>query len=262
MHLSFIRGIKLNLTDDLRRLVFADWLEENGETELAVFIRLQCHKAEPISTKIVPGIPNEAVYEIAKQQSIPKQIRLEILAHGEKWAKHCLPSGTTSGDFAAFDKLEGQKYGQISRFSKEDMYRDMSGEQLYTFDVSDYEHWNKNKIDWTARFELDTDDNFWSNTLANQRLDKSGIAISRGFPSHWRGKVIDWFTKVGREAVTNYPIERVEFSDLLNSTGNRWNEEIRRRYPQVCDNRHFSYATITLSEIQDQLSRLAISYFE
>jgi uncharacterized protein (TIGR02996 family) len=39
---SFLKTIIENPEDDTPRLVFADWLEEHGETERAAFIRLQC----------------------------------------------------------------------------------------------------------------------------------------------------------------------------------------------------------------------------
>jgi|GEM_PF-2289826 len=38
----FLSAIKANLEDDTPRLVFADWLQENGDEERAEFIRLQC----------------------------------------------------------------------------------------------------------------------------------------------------------------------------------------------------------------------------
>ncbi len=43
---SFLRTICENPADDVSRLVYADWLEENGERHAAEFIRVQC-KAEP-----------------------------------------------------------------------------------------------------------------------------------------------------------------------------------------------------------------------
>lgn len=41
-YLAQIAGIREMPDDDLRRLVVADWLEENGEPERADFIRVQC----------------------------------------------------------------------------------------------------------------------------------------------------------------------------------------------------------------------------
>src|SRR2546423_107539 len=43
--LNFLRRIKQNPDDDTPRLVFADWLGEQGETGRAEFIRLQCRRA-------------------------------------------------------------------------------------------------------------------------------------------------------------------------------------------------------------------------
>ena len=42
---AFLLAIFANPDDDLPRLVFADWLEERGETEWANRIRTECHKA-------------------------------------------------------------------------------------------------------------------------------------------------------------------------------------------------------------------------
>lgn len=39
---SFLRAICENPADDVSRLVYADWLEENGEQRAAEFIRTQC----------------------------------------------------------------------------------------------------------------------------------------------------------------------------------------------------------------------------
>ena len=40
-----LAAIKANPADDLPRLVAADWLEENGESERAEFVRVQCRVA-------------------------------------------------------------------------------------------------------------------------------------------------------------------------------------------------------------------------
>ena len=42
---SLLRAILANPADDMSRLVFADWLEEHGESERAEFIRIQCELA-------------------------------------------------------------------------------------------------------------------------------------------------------------------------------------------------------------------------
>src|SRR5262245_52917155 len=42
---AFLRAICKNPDDDTPRLVFADWLQENGEEERAEFIRVQCEAA-------------------------------------------------------------------------------------------------------------------------------------------------------------------------------------------------------------------------
>ncbi len=44
---AFLRAILEAPADDAPRLIYADWLEENGEREEAEFIRFQCASAEP-----------------------------------------------------------------------------------------------------------------------------------------------------------------------------------------------------------------------
>jgi uncharacterized protein (TIGR02996 family) len=48
---AFLRAIRANPDDDLVRLVFADWLDEQGEHEPAEFIRVQC-ELEPIRHRL------------------------------------------------------------------------------------------------------------------------------------------------------------------------------------------------------------------
>lgn len=47
----FLASIRENLDDDTPRLVFADWLQENGDEDHAEFIRLQCAIARGASTE-------------------------------------------------------------------------------------------------------------------------------------------------------------------------------------------------------------------
>src|SRR4051812_21177794 len=42
---AFLDDIGANLDDDAPRLVYADWLEDNGQPHRAEFIRLQCRLA-------------------------------------------------------------------------------------------------------------------------------------------------------------------------------------------------------------------------
>ncbi|MCI0703762.1 MAG: TIGR02996 domain-containing protein [Planctomycetia bacterium] len=53
----FLAAINANLDDDTPRLVFADWLQENGDEERAEFIRIQCegHRTQPSSPTDVCG---------------------------------------------------------------------------------------------------------------------------------------------------------------------------------------------------------------
>jgi uncharacterized protein (TIGR02996 family) len=44
---GFLSGIRAEPDDDAPRLVFADWLEDQGDAERAEFIRVQCELARP-----------------------------------------------------------------------------------------------------------------------------------------------------------------------------------------------------------------------
>ena len=43
--LAFLAAIRAHPADDLPRLVYADWLEEHGQSERAEFIRVECEAA-------------------------------------------------------------------------------------------------------------------------------------------------------------------------------------------------------------------------
>ena len=44
-HVGFLRAIIEHPEDDTPRLIYADWLEENGDPDRAEFIRVQCELA-------------------------------------------------------------------------------------------------------------------------------------------------------------------------------------------------------------------------
>lgn len=55
IHAAFIRDILTDLTDKLRQLVFADWLEENGEQDYAAELRQAPIKLwETLAGELIP----------------------------------------------------------------------------------------------------------------------------------------------------------------------------------------------------------------
>jgi uncharacterized protein (TIGR02996 family) len=64
--------------DDLPRLVYADWLEEQGRSEGAEFIRLQCELAR-------------VGFDPARRRRLRKRIRQWQYRHGDRWRQE-LPS--------------------------------------------------------------------------------------------------------------------------------------------------------------------------
>jgi uncharacterized protein (TIGR02996 family) len=62
---SFLRAIRANPDDDTLRLVFADWLDEHGEPELAEFVRVQV-ELEPIHEQL----DNPRVQELRERETV------------------------------------------------------------------------------------------------------------------------------------------------------------------------------------------------
>lgn len=62
---ALLAAVLADRDDDLVRLVYADWLDENGRPERAEFIRVQCEWAQlpgPVLTAITGGRPTHADY--------------------------------------------------------------------------------------------------------------------------------------------------------------------------------------------------------
>jgi uncharacterized protein (TIGR02996 family) len=81
---AFLRDIKEHPEDDTPRLVYADWLEENGDADRAEFIRLQCELER------LPG-GDERVPELRRRAGVMER------AHARAWlpaAIHALNGGS------------------------------------------------------------------------------------------------------------------------------------------------------------------------
>lgn len=86
-HIPFLAAIVANPDDDLPRLVFADWLEENGDSDRAEFIRLQIEKRR---TKEEKQYPRPITDRIAQLKA----------ANEEQWRAELPPlPGVTWGRF-------------------------------------------------------------------------------------------------------------------------------------------------------------------
>lgn len=71
---KFVEQINANIDDDTSRLVFSDWLDEQGETERAEFIRVQVQLAG------MPAWDPDQIGLRIREQELLKE-------HGEKWLK-------------------------------------------------------------------------------------------------------------------------------------------------------------------------------
>jgi uncharacterized protein (TIGR02996 family) len=72
---SLMKAILANPDDDAPRLIFADWLDENGDPERAEFIRLQCRIAERERNDYVPPDDPDGKAMTALEEK-----------HAERWA--------------------------------------------------------------------------------------------------------------------------------------------------------------------------------
>ena len=87
-HVPFIKAIKSSPDDDLPRLVFADYLDENGDPDRAEFIRLQCHLAQP---KFLTKAGNP---RMRRASAARNRCRALLNLHWREWA--VLPDGYKS----------------------------------------------------------------------------------------------------------------------------------------------------------------------
>jgi uncharacterized protein (TIGR02996 family) len=74
---DFIRAIVANSADDSPRLIYADYLEEHGDTERSEFIRIQCELARTT--------PDESHYDPAVMEKQRDRIlRLDVYGNSEQ----------------------------------------------------------------------------------------------------------------------------------------------------------------------------------
>ncbi len=69
---AIFRAIRENPSDDMPRLVYADWLQENGQPERADFIRLQCEVWH-----LCPAYPNITEARMAASRLLKE--------YGDQW---------------------------------------------------------------------------------------------------------------------------------------------------------------------------------
>lgn len=100
-----LAAILANPADDTARLVYADWLEENGQRERAEFIRVQIELAKIGCSSCVPS-ENGAVTDMACEC----QERAEVLRRREEslWRFPCYDRRSLHSKFLA--EFEGWKF--------------------------------------------------------------------------------------------------------------------------------------------------------
>src|SRR5438552_1524865 len=71
---ALVRDILANPADDAPRLVYADWLEENGDSERAEFVRVQIEHA-----RLDP--------DDEQRQALAQRAQTLVEAHGKRWCE-------------------------------------------------------------------------------------------------------------------------------------------------------------------------------
>src|SRR5262245_38423147 len=92
---ALLAAVLADFHADAPRLVYADWLDENGRPELAEFIRVQCELArtqpppEPVPRACVELDPDPAA-EARREQFLQREKELR-LANESEWAAPLRP---------------------------------------------------------------------------------------------------------------------------------------------------------------------------
>jgi uncharacterized protein (TIGR02996 family) len=73
---AFLQAIRSQPDDDAPRLVYADWLDEQGQSERAELVRLQCTLA---------GLP-ETLDQLDRRLALQERARQLLAAHEHRWA--------------------------------------------------------------------------------------------------------------------------------------------------------------------------------
>ncbi len=66
-HAAFLQAIRKAPDDDVPRLIYADWLEEHGQTDRAEFIRIQCRMPHLPETSAERDVPAERMVELLRR---------------------------------------------------------------------------------------------------------------------------------------------------------------------------------------------------
>jgi uncharacterized protein (TIGR02996 family) len=80
---SFLEDIRRNPDDDTPRLIFADWLDENGDAARAEFIRLQCRLAQ-----LAEDDPERAALERREEELLSAHEQVWTTGAFLRWLNH------------------------------------------------------------------------------------------------------------------------------------------------------------------------------
>jgi uncharacterized protein (TIGR02996 family) len=114
---DFLRAIIADPADDVVRLVYADWLAENGEEDYASFIRVQCELARLGPTKCVHAEQPITSYctGCADHWPLRRRERELIDAHGYGWCDGLLGTGWKTRGYNKDSPRVRVSYGNYPR---------------------------------------------------------------------------------------------------------------------------------------------------
>lgn len=172
---ALVASIRKNPNDRLSRLVYADWLLENGQVDYGNFIIL-CNTKVTCNCAVAP--PHHCNLRREKEER-QKAIQIYFDTSAEDWVQDAIPL------------LTHRDIGSIRMFrqTREMLYSDMSLLSTISFNYYTYAYWAYHPR-------------------------SGGIGFYNGLPLYWRGRHLDWYDPkwgVGKEAIKNLPLTRVEF---------------------------------------------------
>ena len=89
MHEDFLQAVLAHPDEEAPRLIYADWLEEQGEADRAEFIRLQCE---------LPRIP----YDEARRVQVVRRLIELKRQHYDTWLHRLIPGPVPLGTEIGF----------------------------------------------------------------------------------------------------------------------------------------------------------------
>ena len=177
---AFIAAIRANPEDDLPRLVYADWLEENGDAARAEFIRVQCRLSQI-----------EAV--LAKPYG-DQALCTEVAANWCPVCGECCCPESEAGEGDPSCPL----HSPMSRHAGDDSVRAVLGRlrrRVWELTIARHKEWfvlaGHLPSQWTGQYTgWDVELSYWA--PGGKHPTSGSATVRRGFVSEVRCRLTDW----------------------------------------------------------------------